>query len=104
MPLSLAELEELQAAAMADDVEIDLAEMSLWTEDEARSFFESGGAERPEPAAAPPPPPAAPSSRPLAWWRAEDAPTVAVSQSGRQRRRGSRGAAVWGWRRWCCSV
>ena len=37
---------------MAGDIDIDLAKMSLWTEDEARVFFESGGTE--EPCAAPP--------------------------------------------------
>lgn len=30
---------------MADDLEIDLARMSLWTEFMARSYFESGGEE-----------------------------------------------------------
>ena len=43
MPLKLEQLEELRTEAFADDVEIDLELMSLWTEDEARSFFERGG-------------------------------------------------------------
>jgi hypothetical protein len=50
--LGLARLRELQEEALADDVEIDLERMDIWTEDEARSYFESGGE------VAPPPPPA----------------------------------------------
>ena len=50
MPLSLEELKDLQCDAMADDVDIDLEKMSLWTVDEARNYFESGGVD--EPAAA----------------------------------------------------
>ena len=33
---------------MADDVEIDLARMSLWTLEQAQVFFELGGQEEPE--------------------------------------------------------
>ena len=45
MPLTLAELEEIQADAMADDIDIDLATMSLWTREKAIKFFEGGGVE-----------------------------------------------------------
>ena len=45
MPLTLAELEEIQADAMADDIDIDLATMSLWTREKAIKFFEGGGIE-----------------------------------------------------------
>ena len=41
--LSLADLEQIQLEALADDVEIDLARMQLWSESEARAYFESGG-------------------------------------------------------------
>jgi hypothetical protein len=47
MPLSLSELEELQADHLADDVAIDLDLMSLWTREEAEAFFESGGTAMP---------------------------------------------------------
>lgn len=43
MPLTLEQLQDLQAEAMADDVDIDLEKMSLWTEAGAREYFESGG-------------------------------------------------------------
>ena len=41
--LTLADLEQIQLEALADDVEIDLARMQLWSECEARAYFESGG-------------------------------------------------------------
>lgn len=41
--LSLADLEQIQLEALADDVEIDLARMQLWSACEARAYFESGG-------------------------------------------------------------
>ena len=41
------QLEELQIECMADDVPIDEPRMSLWTEAQARAFFESGGTEEP---------------------------------------------------------
>ena len=41
MPLTLEQLEEIQAENFADDVAIDFDKMSLWTEAEARHFFES---------------------------------------------------------------
>ena len=47
MPLSHADLEEIQAEAMADDVAIDLDNMSLWTREQAVAFFESGGVDEP---------------------------------------------------------
>ena len=43
MPLSEAQLLEIQADAMADDVPIDLVTMSEWSEAEAVAYFESGG-------------------------------------------------------------
>lgn len=49
MPLTLSELQDIQAEAMADDVDINLDQMSLWTADQAREFFESGGAQEPPP-------------------------------------------------------
>ena len=61
--LSLAELEEIQAAAMADDVDISLERMSLWSHSEAVAFFESGGTQEPE-AASPSPAPTAPTPTP----------------------------------------
>ena len=45
--LSQAQLETLQAECHADDVAIDLAKMQLWSEDQARKYFESGGAAEP---------------------------------------------------------
>ncbi len=51
MPLTRAELEDAQASAMADDVEIDLERMSAWTLEEATTYFESGGAVEPAAAA-----------------------------------------------------
>lgn len=44
----------LQAEHMADDVDIDFDKMRLWTEEEANSYFESGGAEEPLPMRPPP--------------------------------------------------
>ena len=41
-------LERLQAEAMADDVAIDLARMSCWTELQAIEYFESGGTVKPD--------------------------------------------------------
>ena len=51
MPLTLEELQSIQADAMADDIEIDFAKMSLWTAEQATTFFETGKE---------PPPPFAP--------------------------------------------
>ena len=48
MPLSMEILERLQAEAMADDVAIDLARMSCWTELQAIEYFESGGTVKPD--------------------------------------------------------
>ena len=47
MPLTLEKLQELQSDAMADDVDIDLEKMSLWTEEQAVAYFESGGTVQP---------------------------------------------------------
>ena len=47
--LTLDELEQIQAEALADDVEIDLARMRLWATEEARAYFESGGTVVPAP-------------------------------------------------------
>ena len=52
MPLTLEQLESIQAEALADDVEIDLDRMSLWTAEAAEAYFESGGAVEPAAAAA----------------------------------------------------
>ena len=65
--LTLADLEQIQLEALADDVEIDLARMLLWSECEARAYFESGGTAVPAQAV----PAAAPSDAPT------DAPTDA---------------------------
>ena len=43
MPLTLQELEDIQAECMADDVDIVFEKMSLWDEDTARDYFENGG-------------------------------------------------------------
>ena len=45
MPLTLEELEEIQADAMADDIEIDFDKMSLWSREKATAYFEGGGVE-----------------------------------------------------------
>ena len=45
MPLSLDDLEAIQADYHADDVAIDLATMSLWTAEAAKAYFENGGAD-----------------------------------------------------------
>lgn len=42
MPLTLAEIDSIQADAMADDVEIDFEKMRLWTHEQAAVFFETG--------------------------------------------------------------
>ena len=49
MPLTLSELQDIQADAMADDVDIDLEKVSLWTAEQAVEYFESGGAAIPPP-------------------------------------------------------
>ena len=69
MGLTLDELEEIQAEALADDVEIDLARMQLWVAEEARAYFESGGT------VVPVAPPVTPSNAPSA--AASDAPSDA---------------------------
>jgi predicted esterase len=51
MPLTLEELQDIQSTAMADDVEIELAKMTLWTAEQATEFFESGGTKEPTAAA-----------------------------------------------------
>ena len=47
MPLTLAEVEELRAESFADDMDIDMSRMALWSEDEAREYFLSGGENEP---------------------------------------------------------
>ena len=42
MPLTLEELQAIQSDAMADDIEIDFDKMSLWTHEQAVTFFEEG--------------------------------------------------------------
>ena len=49
MPLTLSELEDIQADLMADDIPIEFDKMSLWTKEQAVAFFETGE----EPQAAP---------------------------------------------------
>jgi len=49
MPLTLEQLEEIQADALADDVPIDLPRMRLWDRDKAVTFFEGGGVLPPSP-------------------------------------------------------
>lgn len=71
MPLTLEELQEIQANAMADDLEIDFEKMSLWSKEDATAFFESGG--EVEPGATPAAPPAAaqlplPNAEDLKKW------------------------------------
>ena len=51
MPLTLQQLEGIRAECHADDVEISLAAMSLYSEEEARAYFESGGKVVPQSAA-----------------------------------------------------
>ena len=48
MPMTLAELEELQTEMMADDVDIP-PEAQSWVPSEAKEFFESGGRVIPRP-------------------------------------------------------
>lgn len=43
MPLTLGQLNDIQADTLADDVEIDVSWMGLWSEAQAREYFESGG-------------------------------------------------------------
>ena len=47
MVLTLEQLQELQQEAMADDVSIEFERMKLWSPDEARTYFESGGTDAP---------------------------------------------------------
>ena len=81
MPLTLSELQDIQAAELADDVEIDLETMALWTKIDAEKYFASGGAEMPAPpkyvseAAAPP------SSGSFAWWSAAETPISLAANS-----------------------
>ena len=50
MTLTLKQLQDIQAEFMADDIDIVLDKMSLWTAEEAATYFESGGQEEPPPA------------------------------------------------------
>ena len=54
MPLTMERLEELQAEYFAQDVPIDFATMSKWTEEEASEYFDLGGVTKPGGAAAKP--------------------------------------------------
>lgn len=74
MPLTEAELLDLQADAMADDVEIDLEKMSLWTAEQATAYFESGGTEEPSTG------PAAPVAAPEAQQAEHSGPRALVPQ------------------------
>ena len=62
MPLTLQELEDIQADAMADDIPIDFTKMSLWTHEEAVTFFETGEE---------PPPPWEPEPFLMGWLEKE---------------------------------
>lgn len=64
--LSEAKLKELRSECFAEDVEIDMAKLSLLSEAEARRFFESGGKELP------PAPPVAPQAASGAASSADD--------------------------------
>lgn len=71
MSLTMEELQEIQADAMADDLEIELERMSLWTKEAATEYFESGGEVDPDkaPAApAPHPPMPKPSAEDMKKW------------------------------------
>ena len=70
-------LERLQALYLADDLEVPESALA-WTEEEAHTFFDSGGLKRPAPAPAPSPP-AAPAPDPPA------APAPAAPPDGRLR-------------------
>ncbi|KAL1507860.1 hypothetical protein AB1Y20_007468 [Prymnesium parvum] len=48
MPLTLGQLEDIRADALADDMEIDLEKMARWTAAEAAEYFESGGEWEPD--------------------------------------------------------
>ena len=54
MPLTEAQLLELQAEYFADDVPIDPSTMCAWTEAQARTYFDSGGATLPVSESTPP--------------------------------------------------
>lgn len=47
--LTADELADIQADCMADDVELNLEKMTLWTRDQAVAYFESGGEVEPPP-------------------------------------------------------
>ena len=82
MGLALAEIEAIRTESFASDVAYDLDQLKLWSEDEVRDYFESGGeavqgAAASERAAAVPPvsmPPATPPPQDLQdsarWWEA----------------------------------
>lgn len=47
MPLSETQVKELQAEYFAEDVPYDLKEMGAWSEDDVRTYFDSGGMTKP---------------------------------------------------------
>ena len=53
MPLSLAEIQDIQAECMAEDIDI-TDQMTGWTREQVTAFFESGGTQLPGSAAATP--------------------------------------------------
>ena len=81
MPLTLEELEDIQADCLADDVEIVFEKMSLWDETTVREYFENGG-QLPEvdtqpPAASGPMLPPVPEAEFKRWfpkWKKVEAP------------------------------
>ena len=85
--LTMAALEQLQFEYLADDVDIE-PEMQLWTAEEARLCFETGGATRP-----PPPPPAPPEVEDEAPAAEEAASAGPVPMTDRQKQ--ARDAGQW---------
>ena len=85
MPLTLEELEDIQADCLADDVEIDFEKMSLWDETTVREYFENGGqlpaVEAKPPAAAGPMLPPVPEAEFKRWfpkWQKLEAPRFRI--------------------------
>ena len=47
MPLDMVELQAIQYECLAEDIDLDFEKMKLWTEEHARTYFESGGVDEP---------------------------------------------------------
>ena len=85
MPLTLEELEDIQADCLADDVDIVFEKMSLWDETTVREYFENGGQlpgvdTQPPGAAGPmlPPVPEAELKRWFPKWKKVEAPRFRI--------------------------